>query len=73
MVRNSFHSLMTDVWRDFPNQKLSRCEEVCQGRITLQLPNYLQVSKSEKYRSFFIQANRLLLMDLQIKALRSLK
>jgi hypothetical protein len=46
---------------------------VCQGRITLQLPNYLQVSKSEKYRSFFIQANRLLLMDLQIKALRSLK
>jgi len=64
---------MTDVWRDFPNQKLSRCEEVHQGRIELQLPNYLQVSKSEKYHSFFIQANRLLLVDLQIKALRSLK
>ena len=61
MVKNSFHELMSEVWREFPNQKIIKCKEVYNERVELPLPNYLQVSKQDRYCDFFVKSNITLL------------
>lgn len=73
LVKHSFGAAMERVWEDFPGQKIARCREVFDGSVELPIPNYLKVSKSEKYCEFFIKANRLLLEDIQAKAFRALR
>ena len=68
MIKNSFDEMMQQVWEEFPNQKIGRIAEVANGRVDLVLPNYLKVSKSEKYSKFFIKVNQYMLEDIKAKA-----
>ena len=60
--------MMQEVWEEFPRQKMERIAEVANGRVDLVLPNYLKVSKSEKYSKFFIKVNEYMLEDIKAKA-----
>ena len=49
LIKSCFHDMMQQVWEDFPDQRIARIREVAGGRVDLVLPNYLKVSKTEKY------------------------
>ena len=73
MIKNSFESMMADVWAEFPTHKISKSSRVFRGKVDLILPNYLQVSFSKKYSQYFIKCNQFMLEDIIRKAFRSLK
>ena len=62
MLENSFKTVMSEVWQEFPDQKW----------IGTVLPNYLKVSQNQKYRQFFIKVNGYILEDFKENAFRSL-
>lgn len=49
LIKSCFHHMMQQVWADFPDQRIDRISEVANGKVDLVLPNYLKVSKTEKY------------------------
>ena len=63
LLEASFARVMAEVWQEFPESKW----------IGTVLPNYLQVSKSKKYKQFFIKVNQYILEDFKVNAFRSLK